>query len=106
MMAVQDRLFTADDLWQMPDDGKVYELHNGVLIEVAGSAKQQSQLAMWIGYLLTTQIVQRRLPGAVSGADGTFTLSPFNTRIPDVAYVVDRQSHDEGFYKGAPDLAV
>ena len=43
-MAVQDPLYAAQDLADMPDDGKVYELHNGVLIEVAGSKYRQSKI--------------------------------------------------------------
>jgi Uma2 family endonuclease len=107
-MAVQERLFTAQDLWNMPDDGKIYELHNGVLIEVAGSQKRQTRLAAWIIYLITLFIEENNLGGAVSGADGTYELNLYNTRIPDVAYVTaehDQQGGD-GFYRGAPDLAV
>src|SRR4051812_24967532 len=104
-MAVQEKLYTADDLWKMPDNGKIYELHNGVIVEVAGSRPTQTQLGMWLGYLLTDFIMQNKLPGALAGADGTFELSTLNTRIPDVSYVVDPQRGKQGFYKGAPDLA-
>src|SRR5260221_4880252 len=108
-MAVQDRLFTAKDLADMPDDGKIYELHNGVLVEVAGSKYRQTRLAAWIIYLLTAHIVQHKLGGSVSGADGTFELNRYNTRIPDVGYITAEtaQRQDENsFMKGAPDLAV
>ncbi len=107
-MAVQERLFTAKDLWNMPDDGKIYELHNGVLIEVAGSQKRQTRLAARIIYLIMQFIEENKLGGAVSGADGTYELNLYNTRIPDVAYVTaehDQQGED-GFYLGAPDLAI
>ena len=102
-MAVQDRLFTAKDLADMPDDGKIYELHNGVLVEVAGSKYRQTRSAAWIIYLLTAHIVQNKLGGSVSGADGTFELNRYNTRIPDVAYVREEQK-EAGFHRGAPDL--
>ncbi len=108
-MTVQDRLYTARDLAAMPDDGKIYELHNGVLIEVAGSKYQQTRLAAWIIYLLTAFIVQHGVGGAVTGADGAAELNEFNTRIPDVAYLrKDRaRKQDKGSYiQGAPDLAV
>ncbi len=106
MAIAQERLYTADDLWRMPDDGKIYELHSGVLIEVAGSAKRQTQLAAWLIILLGNFILEKGLGGALSGPDGTYVLSQFDTRIPDVAYVRDSQEGDPGFYKGAPDLAV
>ena len=44
-MLTQERLYTAKDLADMPDDGKQYELHNGVLIEVAGAKYRQTRLA-------------------------------------------------------------
>jgi Uma2 family endonuclease len=104
-MAVQDRLYTADDLEKMPNDGKTYELHNGVLIEVAGSGERQSTLAAWIIYLLFSHLMEHKLGGTVTGADGTYVLAAYNTRIPDVAYVREQQDI-VGFHRGAPDLAV
>src|SRR5262249_39141959 len=59
-------------------------------------------------YLIMQFIEAQKLGGAVSGADGTFELNLYNTRIPDVAYVTaehDQQGED-GFYRGAPDLAI
>ncbi len=106
-MIVQEKLFTANDLWHMADDGKIHELHNGVLIELAGSGERQSALAIWIAYLLTRFIMDNTLGGMVTGADGSFVLSPFNTRIPDVAYLTAANARNEQtFHKGAPDLAV
>jgi len=108
-MAVQDRLYTTQDLAAMPDDGKVYELHNGVLIEVAGSKYRQTRLAVWIAHLLMTFIEQNKLGGAVTGADGAAELNQYNTRIPDVAYITAeraQQQDEESYLQGAPDLAV
>src|SRR3954453_897959 len=104
-MAIQDRLYTADDLAHRPDDGKIYELHNGVLVETAGSGERQSALAAWLIYLLFAHIMEHNLGGTVTGADGTYILAPYNTRIPDVAYIRDEQK-ETGFHRGAPDLAV
>ena len=101
-------LYTARNLWDMPDDGKIYELHDGVLIEISGAPMGQSRLAAWFAYLIIKFIEENKLGGAVSGADGTYELNLYNTRIPDVAYVTaehDQQGED-GFYLGAPDLAV
>ncbi|MEP7288224.1 MAG: Uma2 family endonuclease [Chloroflexota bacterium] len=108
-MAILDRLYTVRDLETMPDDGKTYELHNGVLIDVAGSKAQQTWLAAWIIFLLMQFIEQHKLGGAVSGADGTFTLNDFNARISDVAYITAERvtQQDTGSYlMGAPDLAI
>jgi Uma2 family endonuclease len=108
-MIAQSRLFTARDLANMPDDGRIYELRNGVLIEVAGSTLRQSRLAAWIIFLLTTFIEERRLGGAITGSDGTFVLSGFNTRIPDAAYITAlnlANQDNEAYIRGAPDLAI
>ena len=108
-MSVPDRLYTAQDLADMPDDGKVYELHNGVLIEVAGSKYRQSQLAVWLAHLILSFIEQQNLGGEMTGADGTAVLNEFNTRIPDVSYIsaerVKMQDKDS-YLQGAPDLAI
>src|SRR5258708_13197984 len=93
----------------MPDDGKVYELHNGVLVEVPGSARRQTKLATWLVLLIGNFIMEHHLGGEVSGADGTYVLSRYNTRIPDAAYVSAERAKnqkEDGFYTGAPDLAV
>jgi Uma2 family endonuclease len=108
-MSVQDRLYTAQDLADMPDDGKVYELHNGVLVEVAGSKYRQSQLAGWLLHLILTFVEQQGLGGEATGADGAAVLNDYNTRIPDVSYIsaerVKLQDKD-AYIDGAPDLAI
>jgi Uma2 family endonuclease len=109
-MAVQDKLYTATDLEKMPDDGKIYELHDGELIEVAGSKRLQALIAAWIVYLLTQFVESSGLGGQVSGADGACILDRYNTRIPDVAYFSEeallRQPAENSFFQGAPDLVV
>ncbi len=108
-MSVQERLYTADDLLHLPDDGKIYELHNGVLIEILGATYGKSMIAAWIGYLLTAFILEHKLGGTIVGADGTCVLSKYNTRIPDVAYLTEQadKSQDENqFISGAPALAI
>jgi Uma2 family endonuclease len=108
-MVVQDKLYTVHDLLNMLDDGKVYELHNGILVEVPGSRIQQAQLAAWIIYLLTAFIEQHNLGGIIMGADGTAELNEFNTRIPDVSYISRERAHKQdkhSYLDGAPDLAI
>jgi Uma2 family endonuclease len=102
-------LYTAEDLQDLPDDGNVYELHNGVLVEVAGSKYVQTVLAAWIVYLLFSFIEQNNIGGQVTGADGAYILNRYNTRIPDVAYISadTAQKQSSGAYlSGAPDLAI
>src|SRR5579859_1714580 len=108
-MAIQDRLYTTRDMANMPDDGKTYELHNGVLIEVPGSKYRQTRLAAWIIYLLTAFIEEHQLGGAVTAPDGTVELNEYNTRIPDVGYISAARAarqDDDSYIHGAPDLAI
>jgi Uma2 family endonuclease len=108
-MAVQERLYTADDLFDMPDDGKIYELHNGVLVEVAGSALKHTGLGVWIAHLLLVFKDEHDLGGIVTGADGTFVFNRYNTRIPDVGYISEERAEQQDtsrFAQGAPDLAI
>ena len=108
-MVAHTRLYTADEFLGLSDDSKIYELHNGVIIEVAGSKYVQTVLAAWIGYLLIRFVEESKIGGVVSGADGTYVLDRYNTRIPDVAYITEesarRQKRGE-YLKGAPDLAI
>src|SRR5215470_9648908 len=108
-MAIQDRLYTAKEMAEMPDDGKLYELHNGVLVEVAGSKYRQTRLAAWIIILIGNFILENILGGAVTGADGAAELNEYNTRIPDVGYITAqraRKQDEDSYLQGAPDLAV
>jgi len=108
-MQVKQRLLTVDDLAVLPDNDKRYELHNGVLVEVAGSKYAQTILAAWLIHLLFNFIQQSGIGVKVSGADGAYVLDRYNTRLPDVGYMspdsVARQRLDE-YMIGAPDLAV
>src|SRR5258706_341009 len=54
-MAVQDRLYTAQDLADMPDDGKIYELHNGVLIEVVSPSNSNLEMQQRAGEYLSAK---------------------------------------------------
>lgn len=91
-MVVHAKLYTASDFRNLPDDGTNYELHNGVLIEVAGSKYVQTVLAVWIAHLLLNFLEQAQLGGRVTGADGTYILDHYNTRIPDVGYLSEENA--------------
>ena len=102
---------TAEQLLRMPDDGYRYEL-------VAGKLKRRN-LAGWsegaaageLLALLGMYVIETNL-GRVLGAGTGFLLArdPDTVRAPDVAFLgKDRlQGEDpgEGFWPGAPDLAV
>ena len=105
------KLVTADDLLAMSDDGRLYELIEGVLHEVSPAGFEASEIAVRIGGRLGLFVDERGL-GAVSGADGGFFFgrSPDTVRAPDVAFVRANRlpPADErgGFSPVVPDLAV
>jgi Uma2 family endonuclease len=111
MTIAEPKLMTADEFFCMPDEGKVYELVEGRLVEVGGASWRSSTIAMTIGALLTMFVRQHRL-GKVSGADlGTKLASkPDTVRVPDVAFVRAERFRDgkgpRRFFVGAPDLCI
>ncbi len=109
-MTVKPGLRTINDLLALPDDGKCYELHDGVIVEVGTSSRDHTKIGAQIIALLIFFLRTSRLGGEVTGADGTFELDAINTRVPDVAYVSPEKAKtlkgDTVFYPFAPDLAV
>src|SRR5258708_5727360 len=111
VMAIQEKLYTADDLWQMSHgaDEKHYELVKGTLIDVAPSGDAHTVLAVWFGHLLLTHVAPNDL-GEVTGEVGGFILftDPDTVRAPDVGFIAKarRNPMTGKFYPMAPDLAV
>lgn len=100
---------TVDDLLRLPDDGWRYEVVEGVLVRVAGSAFDASTIAAIVVAALLTFVRPRRL-GAVTGADGVYKFPGAETGLlPDAGFVeatrvplIDRKKP----IPFAPDLAV
>ena len=109
-MATTTRLLTAEDLMRMPTD-EPWELWEGELRKVPGAGIDASDLAHWIGVLLSLFVRPRRL-GVVTGADGTFILErdPQTIVVPDVAFIrwarLPGGVKPRGYSPVPPDLAV
>lgn len=105
------QLLTAEDLHDIPDDGRhQYELVRGVLIVSEPPKTMHGMLAVQIGALLLAFVRPRRL-GRVTAESGYVTeRDPDTVRGPDVAFVrmnrVPTTDDQDGFVEGAPDLAV
>jgi Uma2 family endonuclease len=90
-------------------ENRLYELVDGVLVEkVMGFG--ESELAMWLGYLLHSFLQEHDL-GILAGEAGATRLMPGLVRIPDVCFVSwkrlgDKQSPRKPILGLAPDLAV
>lgn len=109
-MSATTKLYTADDLWQMPGD-EPWELWEGELRKVPGAGGEASELASWIATLVLLFVRPRRL-GMVTGAGGTYILlhDPQTVVVPDVGYVrLDRLPEGvrpKRYIPIPPDLAV
>ena len=105
------KLFTADELLQMPDDGWRYELVEGRLAKMAPAGYGHGIYAMRIGSRMAVYVDQHGL-GRVLAAETGFRLAanPDTVLAPDVAFVSRERDEEIGevsaYWPGAPDLAV
>jgi Uma2 family endonuclease len=109
--ASSPRMMTADELLTMPDDGNRYELVRGELIQMSPSAIPPGVVASSAVLEIGGFIKPNRL-GVCGTADSGFRLStdPDTVRAPDFWFVraerVPAEGLPEGYWPGAPDLAV
>lgn len=102
---------TADELLHMPDDDFRYELVRGELRRMNPAGNVHGRVAMSFAWRLARYVEENGL-GTVYAAETGFKLAtdPDTVRAPDVAFVsrarVEAIGDIEGFWPGAPDLAV
>jgi Uma2 family endonuclease len=106
------RLMTAEELWELPEQpGVRYELVRGVPVEVPGAGALRSLIAGVVLRLIHDRVHGRNLGLAFTTGPG-FVLdrNPDTVRIPDASFVsrerIPESGIPEGFWPGAPDLAV
>jgi Uma2 family endonuclease len=110
-MAVTTRLLTAEELEKMPQSNAHVELVKGEILTMTPAGYQHGKIALYIGAAVLAFVRQNML-GEVYGAETGFILfrDPDTVRAPDAAFVsnerVAQQTRHEGFFNGAPDLAV
>jgi Uma2 family endonuclease len=108
-MQVQERLRTADDLWELAHAGRRCELVRGVIVDMAPAGDAHGVVAMWIGHLILAYVDAHDL-GEVTAAETGFQLfaDPDTVRAPDVGFVAKEHltPMTGKYYPGAPDLAV
>ena len=110
-MAVQTRLITAEELEPMPLSDAHVELVQGEVVTMPPAGAEHGEIALSIGSLVREFLRHQKL-GRAYAAETGFILSrnPDTVRAPDVAFVATeraaRQTRKEGFFDGAPDLAV
>ena len=110
-MTTTGQKITAEDLLRMPDDGFRYELVKGELRKMAPAGMRHGYLANRVAWRLTQHVEAHKL-GYVCTAEPGFRLAsnPDTVRAPDVAFIgqerVEEIGDVEGYWPGAPDLAV
>lgn len=110
-MSVATRTINADELLRMPADGFRYELVRGEIRKMTPAGGRHGVVAMGIGAGLDRHVRANQL-GVVCGAETGFRIStnPDTVRAPDVAFVrrerIEQTGIPDGFWPGAPDLAV
>ena len=110
-MDVVRKQVTADELLHMPDDGFRYELVQGELRRMNPAGNVHGRVVMSFAWRLAQYVEENHL-GSVYAAETGFRLSsnPDTVRAPDVAFVsrerLEEIGDTEGFWPGAPDLAV
>lgn len=109
--ATSTTLTTADDLLNMPDDGWHYELVRGKLIRMTAAFSRPSIVTANVTVDIGSYVRRHRL-GIVGSAEWGFLLAqnPDTVRAPDVSFVaaarIPPEGLPQGFWPGAPDLAV
>ena len=101
---------TADELLAMPHDGYRFELIKGALHQMAPASSQHGRIALRIGWRLA-QFVEREALGETYAAETGFVIdtAPDTVRAPDASFVSKERAalaSEEGFFPGAPDLAI
>lgn len=110
-MATVPQIMTADDLLQMPDDGLLYELVQGEIHQMSPASHRHGEIVINITFSLVQHVRARQL-GKIYAAETGFRLAsdPDTVRGTDVAFVrrerVDAVGDTEGYWPGAPDLAI
>jgi len=100
----------AEELYDLPDDNRIYELVAGCLISEPLPGTQHGAILIQVGHVLR-EYLERHPIGKVVGGDCGFLLArcPDTVRGPDVAFV-SRERYEAAdpkkMFPGAPDLAV
>ena len=107
-MAVQLLVpYFADDIWDTPDDGKRYEVVDGVMYVSPPPVPDHQYAVTWLVVLVATHVRTHDL-GVVYTAPIGVVLNVSIAVQPDLVYVSRERAHliSERGIEGAPDLVV
>lgn len=110
MSLVSQQLMTAEDLWQLSDNGMRHELIDGELLETMPPGGIHGAIAVILATLLRIWLKQQGRGYVGVEAGYILKRNPDKVRGPDVSYVqaerIPPSGVPEGFWEIAPDLAV
>ncbi len=110
-MSTATILMTADDLWNLPNDGSLHELVKGELLTMPPAGFEHGNAGTNILVKMHNFVTANKL-GKVVGADTGFVLErdPDTVRAADVAFVGNAKLQQHGvpqrYFPTAPDAAV
>ena len=110
-MTIRNGPVTDEELLNKPDDGFRYELVEGELRKMPPAGSEHGYIAVNLTIPLGQHVKANQL-GRVYAAETGFLIArdPDTVRAPDVAFVsrerVEKAGRVEGYFPGAPDLAV
>jgi Uma2 family endonuclease len=110
-MNTTKQIVTAEELLKLPKEGFRYELIQGELKKMSPAGHYHGRVAVHLTASLAHYVKTHQL-GFVYAAETGFKLSsnPDTVRTPDVAFIrkekVQKVGNTDGFWLGAPDLAV
>lgn len=108
-MAVREHTRTAEDLWDLPDDGMRYELVRGELRVMVPPGAEHGRVAATVAGLLFIHTRETEA-GITFAAETGFLLArdPDTVRAPDAAFVASERAEAVGrterYWPGAPDF--
>jgi Uma2 family endonuclease len=112
-MIVQDRLYTADDLWDIshrPGEMRRFEVVKGELHDMTPTGGLHGVIALEIGYHILHFVKQHQLGYATSAETGfILAADPYTVRAPDIGFVAKARLSGpipQKYFPLAPDLAV
>lgn len=110
-MATTQKLMTAEELLQRPDDGQRHELIAGELRTMSPTGEEHAGLTASLTGSLIQHVTAHKLGLVLTGEPGfILTRDPDTVRAPDVAFISQERVRATGkltgYRPGVPDLAV
>lgn len=104
------KLMTAEDLWEMGEDGRFCELIRGELVCTSPASGRYGKIGVRIATLLDLHASKTKQGDVFSEAGFILARDPYTLLVPDAAFVraerAPSQEEQKGFLEFAPDLVV